>query len=125
MLEILDNILTKMAKLIIKSFKDMVHSFSGGAVKVRNSGIFVNNKTVINGEDVSKVSHIEIKTEGDIVTVDTVGRVEVHGDVKGNVNTMGRVTCHDVRGKVSTMGRVDAKSVQGGISTMGNVNINA
>ena len=55
--------------------------------------------------------------------VDTQGSVEIQGNVDGNVDTQGRVSCGDVSGDVDAQGRIECGNVGGDVDAMGSVSM--
>lgn len=88
--------------------------------------ITINNGTVIANGVVIKSGLsgvVELKVEGDLMSINTAGNVSVSGDVHGDIDTTGNVNCGNVGGDIDTTGTVNCGLVNGDIDTLGNVNI--
>jgi cytoskeletal protein CcmA (bactofilin family) len=83
-----------------------------------------NDKVIIDGvvkDDVSSAKTISINGERFCGNLEIHGSVNVFGDVEGNVQSGGSVTCDDVKGSVMAGGSVDCDDVGGSISAGGSV----
>ena len=97
-------------------------------IRSNNGNIVIQNGNIVGGDLISgdrimqQGYNYEVIVEGNVLNLDTQGRVTVNGTV-GKVDTQGRVEVKgDVKGNVKTMGRVDVEgSVGGDIDTMGKV----
>lgn len=109
------SLLNKMAKLLV----DGVQYILEGHEIYIGKDIRVNGRVVVKDTEIIK-NPVKLITDGDVLNIETVGDVEVQGNVQGDVTTAsGDVTCGDVNGDVETMsGDVEAKKVGGDISTM-------
>lgn len=97
-------------------------------VEGKNSSIIVkNNRVFVNGKELddfseSKTKTVEIKVEGD------VGKLEVHdgnatinGNVEGDADAGGDMSCKEVKGKVMAGGDVKCGNVGGSVQVGGDV----
>jgi len=90
-----------------------------GNVSIINDTILLNGKPWNDADPVSGV--VEIRIEGDPLSVQTDAPVTVNGTVKGNVLAGGSVSCGDVAGSVQAGGSVRAMGVGGSITAGGSV----
>lgn len=98
-------------------------SGSYSSIRVDNGGIFIDGKQV-DPETYKGKLNVDLVVNGDVENVDTVGRVEVKGAVKGNINTTGSVDCGNVGGDIDTTGSVTVSgNVAGDIDTVGPVRV--
>lgn len=110
-------------------FKNRIRNsitINGEYIVTDAQSITINNGTVIANGVVIKSGLsgvVELKVEGDLMSINTAGNVTVHGDVHGDVDTTGNVNCQNVGGDVDTTGTVNCGQVHGDIDTTGNVNI--
>lgn len=87
------------------------------------SVVIVNGKVLIDGapaeESLSGV--VEIKVEGDLVSLECDAPVTVNGNV-GQLSAGGSVHCNDVGGNVNAGGSVHCGDVGGSLNAGGSVN---
>lgn len=98
-----------------------------GKTYVGNNIQITNGKVVIDGkvmnDDLSQDKKIEINVVGEFKgnLIVTEGNVNVKGDIGGNVNAVGSVTCDDVGGNVDAGGSVTCDDVGQSVSAGGSV----
>ena len=91
---------------------------SGGSVSIINNRVYVDGVEISDGETKSPVKLI---IEGDAMKVSTEGEVEVHGNVLGELEAGGNVTCGDTGATVKAGGNVTCGNVTGDVKASGNV----
>jgi len=76
--------------------------YSGLDVSIVNNSIFIDGKKV----DSNKENILEIKVIGDLAKLTTDKSVTVNGNIEGNVEVGGSITCNDVGGSIKAGGSV-------------------
>ena len=94
-------------------------NFSGGDISISNGQIIINGQRF--GDDL-KSDVVHLKIEGDVnnVTVKN-GSVEITGNVHGNVDAGGSVTCGNVGNNVDAGGSIICGSVEKNVDAGGSV----
>jgi phage baseplate assembly protein gpV len=93
----------------------------GSNVSVINGVIYIDDQPF--GGDSKPTGVTKLVIEGAVVNIKTDrASVEVHGEVKGDVDAGGSVTCGNVGGKVSSGGSANCRDVNGNVSAGGSVN---
>ena len=75
---------------------------NGQSIVINNGSVIVDGRVIKDG--LSGI--VELKVEGDLMNLNTTGSATIHGNVHGNVDTNGSVTCHTINGDVDAMGSV-------------------
>lgn len=94
--------------------------YDGGSVSVINNTVIVDG-VVVDGPAKQKVQII-IQPGGALNLVKSDLDVFVSGNVNGNVEAVGSVTCSNVTGSVKAGGSVNCDDVDGDVSAGGSVN---
>lgn len=85
-------------------------SVNGKTVRVRGNSIsIINDQIIVDGKPLEEAldqPNITVIVEGDCRSLNACGNVEVKGNVTGNVNASGSVTCGDVGGDIDASGSV-------------------
>lgn len=92
---------------------------SGKNIMVNGDKVFVDGKLVEEGLS----GNVTISFEGDLASLTTNCSAIVHGNVMGDVDAGGSVTCGDVEGSVDAGGSVKCSHVGGDIDAGGSVRI--
>jgi hypothetical protein len=90
----------------------------GSTLSVNNGVVFIDGKKV-DDFDGKKVDTISIQIEGDVLNIHIDGNVTVHGNVHGDVDAKGSVTCQNVGGGIRCGGSVQCGDVGGDIDCGG------
>ena len=96
----------------------------GDVTIVEGNNIVVIDDKIIVGSTVIKSGLsgiVEVKFEGDLVSLHTHGNASVKGDIHGNVDAHGNVQCGNVGGSVDANGSVECNNVEGNVEASGNV----
>ena len=93
------------------SVNDKTYYVQGNNITMINDKIYVDGKKITSGESQS----ITIIVEGNVNHVQCNGTVEVHGDVNGNIDCGGSVSCGNITGNIDCGGSVICKEVKGDI----------
>ena len=91
----------------------------GNNISVINNRVYVDSKEVTDGE-LSGV--VELKFIGDLANLDVDGSLTVKGNIHGNVDVGGSLTCGDIGGDADVGGSVNCKVINGKVDAGGNVN---
>jgi hypothetical protein len=89
----------------------------GNCVSINNGKIIVDGREIYVGD-----TH-HVKIIGDVGELNVSGNVEVHGNVEGDIDAGGHVTCGDVKGNIDAGGSVSAKNANQNIDAGGSVHI--
>ena len=65
---------------------------------------------------------VKIDVTGTLLNLSSDQSVEVHGDVQGDLNAKGSVSCNNVGGSVDSGGSCSCDDVQGNVKAGGSVN---
>jgi cytoskeletal protein CcmA (bactofilin family) len=89
-----------------------------------NSITVINDRVIIDGKEVSEASEDTLtisKVEGPIV-LECHKALVIKGNVKGDIDARGSVTCEDVEGDIRSDGSVSCGDVSGSVFASGSVN---
>lgn len=70
--------------------------------------VWVNSKKTAYNKTIKE---LKIDVEGDLVSLDTTGNVDIKGDINGNVDITGNLNCKTVNGNVDITGILNGKIV--------------
>lgn len=106
----------------IVTINGKAYTFSGNNITISGNQVMVDGKNI----ELPEQKNITITIEGDVrdVRVEYCDKLDIIGDVFGNVNTTsGDIDCGDVLGNVSSIsGDIDAGRVEGNVSAIsGNI----
>lgn len=96
-------------------------TFTGNTMTMMNGRIIVDGKDVTDDTGVDTKSILEVKITGDVGRVMSDVAVSVHGNVTGDVQAGGAVSCDNVGGSVSAAGSVSADDIKGNVTAGGSV----
>ena len=99
-------------------------SVNGKTYTVTGKNItMIDDKIYVDGKEITSTESqiINIIIEGNVNQVQCNGYVEVHGDVNGNIDCGGSVTCGDITGNIDCGGSVSCGEVKGDIDAGGSV----
>lgn len=100
---------------------------NGTRIQTNGSNITVNGNSIyVDGTMVSTnlVGTVDVKFEGNLVTLKTDGSATIYGDIKGNADIGGSLNyCNDIGGSVDAGGSVRCGNVGGDIDAGGSVTI--
>jgi len=91
--------------------------YSGLSVSIINDSIFIDGKKV----DSTKENILEIKVIGDLAKLTTDKSVTVNGNIKGDVEVGGSITCGDVDGNINVGGSITCDDINGSVNAGGSV----
>lgn len=94
----------------------MIETSGPANVSINNGRITINGR---NQDGIKDRTNVSIKGDINNLTVD--GDAEINGNVKGDVDAGGNVSCHDVNGNIDAGGNVIAKNAKHNIDAGGNV----
>ncbi|MEK4025313.1 hypothetical protein [Sporosarcina sp. FSL W7-1283] len=94
-------------------------SVQGNNVSVIGNKVYVDGKLVEEGLS----GYVEISFTGDLANLKVDGSVNVKGNIHGNVDVGGSVTCGNVNGSVDAGGSITCGSVDGNVDAGGSVSI--
>jgi hypothetical protein len=84
--------------------------------------VIIGDKINVRGAiDTTLKEKIDITITGDPCFVDCNGSLTVHGDINGNVDVSGNITCGNVEQSVDAGGNVTCHNVSGMVDAGGNV----
>lgn len=92
-------------------------TYSGTKVSIINGNIIIDG-TSIKGK-VSGV--IEIRIEGNPASIETDANVTVKGNVQGNIDAGGNITCTNVQGGADAGGNISCCNIAGSADAGGNI----
>lgn len=93
--------------------------YSGNQVIVMNDQVIIDGQAVEDDESGGRIVKIEVT--GDLTSLQSDRSVLVEGNVQGNVNAKGSVTCGNVNMDVDAGGSVTCDNVRGDVNAGGNV----
>lgn len=96
-------------------------SFSGSNITITDGRIIVDGKDVTDTTGVDMKSILEVKITGDVGSVRCDKGLTVMGNVQGNVDAQGGVSCNDVGGDVRASGAVSCDDIKGNVHAGGSV----
>lgn len=105
-----------MNKIIINGKEFTV---SGSNISVINGKVFVDGKLIEEG----LTDNVTISFVGDLASLSTNGSATIHGNVNGNVDVGGSVTCGNISGSLNSGGSVACLEVGGNINAGGSVKV--
>lgn len=92
-------------------------TYTGNNIQITNDSIIIDG--VLQESNVSGIVKVEVT--GDIGSLKVSGSATVHGNVLGDVDAGGSVTCEDVSGDVDAGGSVRCGSVGGDVDAGGSI----
>jgi hypothetical protein len=95
-------------------------SYSGRNVSIINGQVIIDGKVDDGFESTSRI--VEVRVTGDLCSLRTDASVVMHGQISGNLNAGGSVSCDDVGGNISAGGSVNCDNVSGSVTAGGSVN---
>lgn len=96
-------------------------TYIGSNISVKNNKIFIDGKLVEDYEAADKII-VEVKIEGDPISVESDAAVTVEGSVQGSVRAGNYVSCHQVGGNVDAGNYVACGNVAGNVKAGNYVN---
>jgi len=90
--------------------------YNDGCIKISNGCVIIGGKEIISNTT-------NVKIEGNVGDILCDGQVTVNGEVKGNVDAGGSVSCGNVTGSVDAGGSVSALNINGDIDAVGSVHV--
>lgn len=101
---------------------------TGNSYVAYDSVHMVGGRLIIDGEEVTGESYLQnvihIDVKGNSISVDSDKSVSVSGDVTGNIDARGSVTCDNVHGDIKAGGSVTCDDVKGSIYSNSSVTCN-
>jgi hypothetical protein len=91
---------------------------SGNNISVINNKVYVNGKLVTD-EDAKEP--VKLIIEGDVMSIQADGDVDIVGNVSNSVKAGGSVSCNNVNGDVKASGSVHCGDVTGNVDASGSV----
>jgi len=89
-------------------------------VTMKNGAITINGKHI---DALDNLKGYEVTIEGDVHTLNVSGSVTVNGNVTGNIDAGGSVSCKDVSGDIDAGGSIKSGKCNGNIDAGGSVSI--
>lgn len=99
-------------------------SINGKKYYVQGNNItMINDKIYVDGKEITSTESqiVNIIVKGNVNQVQCNGSVEIYGDVKGDINCGGSVTCKNITGDIDCGGSVKCTNVTGDIDCGGSV----
>ena len=92
--------------------------FSGRNIVISGDSVIIDGKQVLEG--VSGI--VNVVVTGDLSSLKSNSSVEVNGNVLGDVDAGGSISCGDVSGDVDAGGSVNCGNIAGDVDAGGSVN---
>ena len=84
---------------------------SGSSISVNGNSIYVNGSLIMG----DLKGTIDIKFEGDLASLQCQGTSTIHGNINGDVDVNGSLTCKDIVGDVNVGGSLKCGNISGDI----------
>ena len=96
-------------------------TYAGNSVVVQNDVVIIDGVVQGNGETLTGI--VKIVVTGDLVSLHTDRSVSISGDVNGDVQAGGSVSCKNIAGNTSSGGSVRCGQIGGSIMAGGSVSL--
>jgi hypothetical protein len=92
---------------------------NGKNISVIGNSIYVDNDLVIG----DLKGTVNVRFEGDLASLKCNGSATINGNIKGNVDVGGSLTCNDIVGNVDTGGSLKCGNISGDVDAGGSVSM--
>lgn len=93
-----------------------------GSITTINGKVYIDGVLQEDAIDGSKGQILKIEVEGVLDHLKADAPVVVHGEIKGNVEVTGPLTCGHVGGSIKGVGPINCGNIAGNVNTIGPVN---